>query len=200
MIWSANASAARGCRPRAIINSWVADQQAPAVDDVGQRAARDPEQEEREEARRLDRRHERRRRAEVAHDPCRADALHQRADVGHHLGDEQGAEHGMAQRRPRRHPCGRRRGVRHGAHRSRPGRGWCSDPQFCEDLCPLSEHKCVQNLCGLVTSEEIVRSASTPRERHPCRGSCASTGRTRPRTVRAGTPRRGARRWAPCRR
>ncbi len=75
-------------------------QQAAAVDDVGERAGRERQQEGRQAGRRLDQRHQHRGGGQRGHHPGGADVLQPGADVGRHGGDPQPAEERVAQRGP----------------------------------------------------------------------------------------------------
>ena len=93
-----------------------ADEPVPAVKDVGQRAARQPEQEHRQRRRGLHQRHHRRRRRQRRHQPRRRHVVHPHADVGDQPGAPQHAEHGLAERFER--------GVSHPQAYAPPHRRW----------------------------------------------------------------------------
>ena len=80
------------------------DQQPASIEDVGKRAPRDANQQHRKHARGRNECDEERRSTEVAHQPRGSDALHERADVGGQLGDEERSKHRVTKWCPRRLP------------------------------------------------------------------------------------------------
>jgi hypothetical protein len=69
-----------------------ADQDQSPIEQIGHHTRRDADEQDREERRGLDHGDDRRRGAEVAEQPGRADGLHVGAQVGHELGEEQRQE------------------------------------------------------------------------------------------------------------
>ena len=89
------------------------DEEFAPVDDVGERAGGQREQEHRQRGGGTDQRHPDRRRIERGHQPAGADAGHPGADIRHQRRRPHGAEGGHRERTPRRRRRARLLAVRH---------------------------------------------------------------------------------------
>ena len=78
-----------------------AQQETAAVEEVGERAGGDPDEEDRQERGGLDERDLRRAAAQAPDEPRRGDGLHERAEIRDELRDEQCEKDAVAQRSPR---------------------------------------------------------------------------------------------------
>ena len=76
-----------------------ADQEASAVQDVGQHTGRNRQQEDGQRGRRLDQGHGGRAGRQLGHHPGAGHIAHEAADIAQHRGGPQHREHGLAQRR-----------------------------------------------------------------------------------------------------